>query len=157
MDDWGYGYIDIRNLYRFFKTNKSKATEEDCVAIIRRLDLDADSKLSKEEFLDGIRAQEPFSKMIVRDKMARKEEMVKLKKQETKKVPMKKSEDNIESNWNKQHTVKTYALDRSYKKVLSTSPLKHRVDFDVESPPKRLESSRSPRRSISRGRQTTSI
>ena len=26
VDDWGYGYIDIRNLYRFFKKNKSKAT-----------------------------------------------------------------------------------------------------------------------------------
>jgi Ca2+-binding EF-hand superfamily protein len=51
VDDWGYGYIDIRNLYRFFKNNRSKATEDDCIAIIRRLDLDADSKLSKKEFL----------------------------------------------------------------------------------------------------------
>ncbi len=73
IDDWRYGYIDVRNLYRFFKNNRSKATEEDCVAIIRRLDLDADSKLSKEEFLAGIKAQEPFSKMIVREKMAKKE------------------------------------------------------------------------------------
>ena len=56
VDDWGYGYIDIRNLYRFFKKNRSKATQEDCIAIIRRLDLDADSKLSKEEFLSGIQA-----------------------------------------------------------------------------------------------------
>lgn len=79
MDDWGYGYIDIRNLYRFFKNNRSKAKEEDCLAIIRRLDLDADSKLSKKEFLQGIKAQEPFSKMIVREKMARSEEALKSK------------------------------------------------------------------------------
>ena len=79
VDDWRYGYIDIRNLYRFFKNNRSKATEEDCIAIIRRLDLDADSKLSKEEFLSGLKAQEPFSKMIIREKMARRDEMVKVK------------------------------------------------------------------------------
>ena len=84
VDDWGYKYIDIRNLYRFFKNNRSKATEEDCVAIIRRLDLDADSKLSKEEFLNGLKSQEPFSKMIVREKMARKEEMAKAKQQSVK-------------------------------------------------------------------------
>ena len=84
VDDWGYKYIDIRNLYRFFKNNRSKATEEDCVAIIRRLDLDADSKLSKEEFLNGLKSQEPFSKMIVREKMARKEEMAKVKQQSVK-------------------------------------------------------------------------
>jgi hypothetical protein len=56
VDDWRYGYVDVRNLYRFFKNNRSKATEEDCVAIIRRFDLDADSKLAKEEFLNGIQA-----------------------------------------------------------------------------------------------------
>ncbi len=54
VDDWRYGYVDLRNLHRFFKKNRSKATEEDCVAIIRRLDLNADSKLSKDEFLAGI-------------------------------------------------------------------------------------------------------
>ena len=89
VDDWRYGYIDIRNLYRFFKNNRSKATEEDCIAIIRRLDLDADSKLSKEEFLSGLKAQEPFSKMIIREKMARRDEMVKVKnssKEEPKKT-----------------------------------------------------------------------
>lgn len=56
VDDWGYGFIDARNLYRFFKNSRSKATEYDCVAIIRRLDLDADSKLSREEFMTGLRA-----------------------------------------------------------------------------------------------------
>ncbi len=107
VDDWGYGYIDIRNLYRFFKNNRSKATEEDCIAIIRRLDLDADSKLSKEEFLAGIRAQEPYSKMIVREKMARKEEMDRIKANastdKNKKASTKKSADEnttiIEQQW----------------------------------------------------------
>ncbi len=87
VDDWGYGYVDVRNLYRFFKNNRcSKATEADCQAIIRRLDLDADSKLSRDEFLQGLKAQEPFSKMIVREKMAKREE---IDRERAKKLPKK--------------------------------------------------------------------
>lgn len=56
IDDWGYGFVDSRNLKSFFRNNKYKATDEDCIAIIRRLDLDADSKLTKEEFLEGLKA-----------------------------------------------------------------------------------------------------
>jgi hypothetical protein len=55
VDDWGYGFVDSRNLKSFFRNNKYKATDEDCIAIIRRLDLDADSKLTKEEFLLGLK------------------------------------------------------------------------------------------------------
>ena len=64
----------------FFRNNKFSATDDDCVAVIRRMDLDADSKLTKEEFVEGIRAQEPFSKMIIRDEMNKVEEMKKAKK-----------------------------------------------------------------------------
>lgn len=81
IDDWGYGFVDARNLKGFFRNNKYKATDQDCVAIIRRMDLDADSKLTREEFLAGIKPQEPYSKMIVREKMAKKEELMRIKKQ----------------------------------------------------------------------------
>lgn len=100
VDDWGYGYLDLRNLYRFFKNNRSKATEEDCIAIIRRFDLDADSKLSKEEFIQGLKAQEPFSKMIVRDKMAKKEAEIKARtiaNDATNKTAFRKSKKNDET------------------------------------------------------------
>lgn len=46
IDDWGYGFVDQRNLKSFFRNNKHTATDEECAAIIRRLDLDADSKLT---------------------------------------------------------------------------------------------------------------
>lgn len=125
-------------MYRFFKNNRSKATEEDCVAIIRRLDLDADSKLAKEEFLTGIQAQEPFSKMIVRDKLARKEEQMKSKAQVTKRSTKKVAADeSVVDTWNHQPTLKTHAMDRSFKTVMSVSPLKHRVDFDMDVSPSR--------------------
>jgi hypothetical protein len=44
------------------------------------MDLDADSKLTKEEFLEGIKPQEPFSKMLIRERMAQKEELMRIKK-----------------------------------------------------------------------------
>jgi len=54
IDDWGYGFVDTRNLKSFFRNSKYTATEDECIAIIRRMDLDADSKLTREEFLEGI-------------------------------------------------------------------------------------------------------
>jgi Ca2+-binding EF-hand superfamily protein len=107
IDDWGYGFVDTRNLYRFFKNCRSKATEEDCVALIRRFDLDADSKLSRDEFLGGIKAQEPFSKMIVREKMAKREErLAAVTKAETRNPSAKRATTKgktlplAEENWN---------------------------------------------------------
>jgi hypothetical protein len=44
------------------------------------MDLDADSKLTKEEFLAGLRPQEPYSKMIVREQMTKKEELMRIKR-----------------------------------------------------------------------------
>lgn len=35
------------------------------------MDLDADSKINKDEFLEAIRPQEPFSKMLVRQRIAK--------------------------------------------------------------------------------------
>mmetsp|Transcript_23466 Transcript_23466/g.17933 ORF Transcript_23466/g.17933 Transcript_23466/m.17933 type:complete len:170 (-) Transcript_23466:219-728(-) len=56
IDDWGYGFVDARNLKSFFRNNKYKASDDECIAVIRRMDLDADSKLTKEEFVEGIKA-----------------------------------------------------------------------------------------------------
>jgi hypothetical protein len=44
------------------------------------MDLDADSKLTKEEFIDGMRPQEPYSKMLVRERMNKADEMKRIKK-----------------------------------------------------------------------------
>jgi hypothetical protein len=143
IDDWGYGFVDARNLKGFFSKNKYKATDEDCVAIIRRMDLDADSKLTKEEFLAGIKPQEPYSKMIVRERMAKKEELDRIKKQnqidlQKGKRVNKKAEEGKEEN-----AVKVQALDRSYKEVLSASPLKKRVQLDLYGEPREHASPQS--------------
>lgn len=66
IDDWNYGYIDRRNLKMFLKKHGYIATNEDVVAIIRRMDLDADARLTKQEFIKGIKPEEPYSKAMKR-------------------------------------------------------------------------------------------
>lgn len=66
IDDWGYGYIDRRNLKMFLKKHGYLATNEDVVSIIRRMDLDADARLNKQEFIEGISPEEPYSKAMKR-------------------------------------------------------------------------------------------
>ena len=60
IDKWNCGYIDKKNLEIFMRKNGSKATNGDCMAIIRRLDLDCDAKLSFNEFVDGLTPDGPF-------------------------------------------------------------------------------------------------
>jgi Ca2+-binding EF-hand superfamily protein len=47
IDDWNYGYIDKKNLRSFLKKHNYLAPSDDLVAIIRRMDLDADARLNK--------------------------------------------------------------------------------------------------------------
>ena len=66
IDDFNYGYVDFSNLKRFLKKNGYIPTNKDLAAIIRRLDLNADSKLGKQEFIEGIKPVEPYSKVDVK-------------------------------------------------------------------------------------------
>ena len=67
IDDCNLGGIDLKSLSDFFKKTKTYAIDiESCAAIIRRLDLNMDSRLNKDEFLKGMAPQEPFSRMLVR-------------------------------------------------------------------------------------------
>lgn len=47
------------------KKNGYIPTNKDLAAIIRRLDLNADSKLGRDEFIEGIKPAEPYSKVEV--------------------------------------------------------------------------------------------
>lgn len=66
IDDWNYGFIDKKNLKSFLKKHGYIASNEDVISIIRRMDLDADARLSKGEFIEGIKPEEPYSKMMKR-------------------------------------------------------------------------------------------
>ncbi|CAI2362581.1 unnamed protein product [Moneuplotes crassus] len=68
IDDWNYNYIDFSNLKRFLKSTGHIATNKELAAIIRRLDLNADSRLSFEEFDEGIKPIEPYSKVTSKNK-----------------------------------------------------------------------------------------
>ena len=54
VDDINYGYIDASNLKRFLIKSSIISNERLLIAILRRFDLDADAKLSKKEFKEGI-------------------------------------------------------------------------------------------------------
>ena len=54
IDDCNMNYIYQKNLERFFNAQRKKTTEMDHFAIIRRIDLDADQKINKEEFFEAI-------------------------------------------------------------------------------------------------------
>jgi len=50
-------YVDLKCFENFFRRLKQKGiTDDDIVSIIRRLDLDSDGKLRKDELLKGIQA-----------------------------------------------------------------------------------------------------
>jgi Ca2+-binding EF-hand superfamily protein len=51
IDDWGYGYIDAKNLKNFLRKHGYLADDHDLMAIIRRIDLDGDARVGKDEFI----------------------------------------------------------------------------------------------------------
>lgn len=54
IDDCGLGFVDFKALKRFLGKCGTVVTNEVLVAIIRRLDLDADAKLTSQEFFEGV-------------------------------------------------------------------------------------------------------
>jgi len=69
IDDWDYGFIDKKNLKSFLRKHNYIASTAECMAIIRRLDLDADARLSRQEFADGLKPGEPYSRVLKRSQM----------------------------------------------------------------------------------------
>ena len=66
IDDWNFGHIDKKNMKSFLKKHGYIAKNSDIISIIRRMDLDGDARLSRQEFIEGIRPGEPYSKMMKR-------------------------------------------------------------------------------------------
>jgi Ca2+-binding EF-hand superfamily protein len=57
IDNQNIMYVDLKCFENFFRRLKQKGiTDDDIVSIIRRLDLDSDGKLRKDELLKGIQA-----------------------------------------------------------------------------------------------------
>ena len=68
IDDWSYGFIDKKNLKSFLRKYGQVATTKEVMSIIRRMDLDGDARLSKQEFISGLMPDEPYSKLVKRQK-----------------------------------------------------------------------------------------
>ena len=54
IDDCNFKFIDTSNLKRFLVKCCIYASDTLLIAIIRRMDLDADARLCMKEFMDGI-------------------------------------------------------------------------------------------------------
>ena len=66
IDDWGYGYIDSKNLKNFLRKHGYLADEGELMAIIRRMDTDGDARVGKEEFIQSLMPEQPYSKALTR-------------------------------------------------------------------------------------------
>lgn len=55
VDSLRDGALNNRNIAYFLKLNGFYATENEVVAIIRRLDIDADSQITYEEFAEALK------------------------------------------------------------------------------------------------------
>jgi hypothetical protein len=62
IDDCNFKFIDSSNLKRFLVKCGLLPTDSILVAIIRRLDLDADARLNQKEFFDGVQPLENYTK-----------------------------------------------------------------------------------------------
>lgn len=62
IDDCNFRFIDTCSLKRFIIKAGLRAPDAILIAIIRRMDLDADARLSKREFMDGVQPIENFTK-----------------------------------------------------------------------------------------------
>ncbi|CDW85848.1 ef hand family protein [Stylonychia lemnae] len=63
VDDINYNYVDQQNLKRFLIKCGVFPNEATLISILRRFDLDADAKLNKKEFIEGVKpSADDFSK-----------------------------------------------------------------------------------------------
>lgn len=68
VDDINYGYVDSSNLKRFLIRCGILPSEACLISIIRRFDLDADAKLNKKEFIEGVKpSSDDFSKRAIKE------------------------------------------------------------------------------------------
>ena len=68
VDDWNYNSIDTANLKRFLIKTGVFPNTALLISIIRRFDLDADAKLKKQEFIEGLTPSLEYSKRGIKEK-----------------------------------------------------------------------------------------
>ena len=80
LDNWGYGFIDSKSIKFFFKQQQQAQIDSSyCAAIIRRFDMDGNSRLTYDEIIHGLMPLEPYSKVLVKEKIEAREMLEKLK------------------------------------------------------------------------------
>eukprot|EP00347_Sterkiella_histriomuscorum_P004864 403358796 len=142
IDDWNYGYIDKTNLKYFLRKHGHIASTADILKIIRRMDLDGDARLSKQEFYEAIRPFTPFSKIMVRQEEEKLQQQHRRQKTptfnccEVSQSAPHRHDEIIHFTNNQVDTIRTMANDRKMRDrsggKVSSSPLKRRPIIDSE-------------------------
>lgn len=60
IDTYGFGFVDTVNLGRFMRNNRIQLGDMELMAIIRRVDLNANNKVSFSEFSSAMTPAEPY-------------------------------------------------------------------------------------------------
>ena len=61
VDNRGEGHLNYNNIMNFCRMNSFRASESEVIAIVRRLDIDADQMITFNEFCDTMGNQEELA------------------------------------------------------------------------------------------------
>ena len=70
IDNRGEGALNYHNIMNFCRMNSWRASESEIIAIVRRLDIDADQRITYNEFCDTIGNQEELAPAIHADPLS---------------------------------------------------------------------------------------
>lgn len=85
------------------------------MAIIRRMDLDADARLTMLEFIDGLKPSEPYSRMLKRDQLKSNEKSVKERHSRRQSTSFYAQNDEVFFNQEQNDPIRSHAFDRSWR------------------------------------------
>lgn len=139
LDPGNLGFLEIKTIDSFFKRTFTKnICLEDNAAIIRRLDLDGDNKLKFDEFIAGIRAQQPYSKMLIRNAMKQEDAFKKEEEEQKKKkkvMDAKKAKDpeavKVHNELMANRFNQIQKFDKDWPEVPGVSPIRCRHEVDL--------------------------
>ena len=66
----------MKNIKQVFVANKRSIADEYCSALIRRFDTDGVPRLTHAEFISGLAPLEPFSKVLIKEKVEQRKQIM---------------------------------------------------------------------------------
>eukprot|EP00347_Sterkiella_histriomuscorum_P009319 403341661 len=130
IDSQKYGFLDFDNMKKFLQKFKKEIKKPDINAIIRRLDIDGDNKISFREFSQGLTPEYPgLEQRHMEFNIEKKEELIK-KAQENKKTQIREASHSPLRDYRNIYFQNDQ--DSPIKKEFSNLKLKQQIDPEME-------------------------